>query len=56
LRVLVAATKGSRGEMRLLPGLTLHSEAGSTYLPAVERILRDGASLAEVHPAWAGVA
>ncbi|HVZ13248.1 MAG TPA: methyltransferase [Bauldia sp.] len=55
LRVLVAATKGSRGEMHLLPGLTLHGEAGGTYLPSAERILRHGASLADVHSTWAGM-
>jgi tRNA1(Val) A37 N6-methylase TrmN6 len=56
LRILVAATKGSRGEMRLLPGLTLHEPSGSAYLPEVERVLRGGASIAEVHPAWRGIA
>lgn len=53
-RVLVRAVKGSRARPALLPGLTLHGEAGGTYLPPVEAILRDGASLADAHPVWAG--
>jgi tRNA1(Val) A37 N6-methylase TrmN6 len=56
LRVLIAASKGSRGEMRLLPGLTLHEPSGSAYLPQAERILRDGVSISDVHPAWSGIA
>jgi tRNA1(Val) A37 N6-methylase TrmN6 len=56
LRVVIAAAKGSRGEMRLLPGLTLHEPSGSGYLPGVERVLRDGASISDVHPAWPGIA
>jgi tRNA1(Val) A37 N6-methylase TrmN6 len=51
-RILVAAEKGSRAASRILPGLTLHGEAGNAYLPDAERILRHGASLSEVHPAW----
>jgi tRNA1(Val) A37 N6-methylase TrmN6 len=51
-RILVAAEKGSRGPTRILPGLTLHGETGSTYLSEAERILRHGASLSEVHPTW----
>ncbi len=51
-RILVGAEKGSRGPDRILPRLTLHAETGSTYLPEAERILRHGASLSEVHPAW----
>ncbi|MEX0696222.1 MAG: methyltransferase [Dongiaceae bacterium] len=52
-RVLVRAVKGSRGRPALLPGLTLHGEAGGAYLPPVEAILRDGTSLADAHPARA---
>ena len=52
-RVLIAARKGSRAPARLLPPLTLHPEAGSTYLPEAEKILRHGAGLAEANPAWA---
>jgi tRNA1(Val) A37 N6-methylase TrmN6 len=52
-RVLVAAVKGSRGPLRLLPPLILHPETGSSYLSEVSRILRDGAGLADVNAAWA---
>jgi tRNA1(Val) A37 N6-methylase TrmN6 len=52
-RVLIAAVKGSRAPARLLPPLTLHPEAGGTYLAEAEMILRHGASLAEASPAWA---
>ena len=51
-RVLVSAVKGSRAAGRVLPGLTLHDTAGPAYLPAVDRILRDGADLATIVPAW----
>ena len=51
-RVLLRAAKGSRAPARLLPPLVLHGAAGGAYLPPVERLLRDGAGLAEVHPAW----
>jgi tRNA1(Val) A37 N6-methylase TrmN6 len=51
-RILVGAVKGRRARPQLLPGLTLHGPDGGTYLPEVETILRDGASLAEAHPAW----
>lgn len=51
-RVLIGARKGSGAPARLLPPLTLHPEAGSTYLPEAEQILRHGAGLAEVNPAW----
>ena len=52
-RVLVRATKGSRATTRLLPALNLHGATGGTYLPPVERMLRAGAGLAEIHPVWA---
>ena len=51
-RILVSATKGSRAATRLLPPLVLHGASGGAYLSAVEGILRDGAGLAEAHPAW----
>ena len=44
--------KRSRGPFRLLPGLVLHGEAGSAFLPGPAAILRDGASLGDVHPSW----
>ena len=52
-RILVRAVKGSRAGSRLLPPLVLHGAAGGAYLSPVERILREGVSLAEAHPAWA---
>jgi tRNA1(Val) A37 N6-methylase TrmN6 len=42
--VLVQGRKGSGGPLRLLPGLVLH-EAGGTYTPAAEAVLRDAAGL-----------
>jgi tRNA1(Val) A37 N6-methylase TrmN6 len=51
-RILVRAVKGSRAGLRMLPPFTLHGAAGSAYLPEAEAILRHGAALAEVHPAW----
>lgn len=41
--VLLQAVKGGRGAFRLLPGLTLHEEAG--YTEAADAILRHGAAL-----------
>lgn len=52
-RVLVAASKGSRAPLRVLPPLILHPETGSTYLSQASQILRQGAGLAEVNAAWA---
>jgi len=51
-RVIVAARKGSRGPLRILPSLTLHPANGSSYLPEAERILRGDAGLADIQPAW----
>ncbi len=51
-RILIGASKGSRAPARLSPALVLHGASGGTYLSDVERILRDGAGLAEIHPAW----
>lgn len=44
-RVIVAGRKGTRGPLRLLPGLVLHG-AGGGFTPEAEAILRDGARLA----------
>jgi tRNA1(Val) A37 N6-methylase TrmN6 len=52
LRIVVVGEKGSRGPERLLPGMVLHRPAGNGYLEPVERILRHGASLADVLPGW----
>jgi len=52
-RVLLSAVKGSRAGTRILPALVLHQGVGSTYVPEVERILRNGVGLAEVHDSWA---
>jgi tRNA1(Val) A37 N6-methylase TrmN6 len=54
-RVILAARKGSRAPLRLLPPFTLHAEAGGAFLPEAEALLRDGASLSAVHPAWTGI-
>ena len=43
-RVLVAARKGARGPLRLLPGLVLH-EADGRFTPAADAIFRQGAEL-----------
>ncbi|MEO8667636.1 MAG: methyltransferase [Bauldia sp.] len=50
-RVLLRAVKGSRAGLRLLPGLVLH-EAGNTFRPGVEAILRDGKALSSAHRPW----
>jgi tRNA1(Val) A37 N6-methylase TrmN6 len=42
-RVLIAARQGGRGPGRMLPGLVLHDDAGTT--PAAGAILRDAAPL-----------
>jgi tRNA1(Val) A37 N6-methylase TrmN6 len=41
--ILLSALKGAKGADRVLPGLTLHDEAGITA--AAQRVLRDGAAL-----------
>ena len=51
-RILVRAFKGSRARLSILPGFALHAATGSSYLPEADAILRDGRSLAGVHPAW----
>lgn len=51
-RILVAAEKGSRGPIRIIPGFTLHAGSGNTYVEAAEHVLRHGASLSDVLPAW----
>jgi tRNA1(Val) A37 N6-methylase TrmN6 len=51
-RVIVAGRKGRRAALRLLPPLILHGATGNTFLPPVDAILRNGAALADVHPAW----
>lgn len=55
IRVLARGIKGSRGPLRLLPGLNLHGEAGGAFTPGVDALLRDGDSLRNIHPAWGGV-
>lgn len=52
-RVIVQARKGSRAPLQLLPGLVLHASVGNGYLVEADRILREGASLADVHAGWA---
>jgi tRNA1(Val) A37 N6-methylase TrmN6 len=51
-RVLVGAVKGSRAKSSILPPLAIHPATGNAYLPNVERILRQGVSLAGAHPSW----
>jgi FkbM family methyltransferase len=46
IRVIVSAIKGSRAELRILPGLVLHDTSGA-FTPYVSRILRQGAALGE---------
>jgi len=43
-RILVSATKGSRAETRLLPGMVVHESTGA-YTPAIEAVLREGRAL-----------
>jgi tRNA1(Val) A37 N6-methylase TrmN6 len=52
LRVLVRGVKGSRASLRLLPPIVLHRDAGNGFQPEIEAILRDGADLVTVAPAW----
>jgi tRNA1(Val) A37 N6-methylase TrmN6 len=51
-RVIVAGRKGSRAAPSLLPGLVLHGDTGSAFLPHIQRVLAEGAGLAEALPAW----
>ncbi|WP_162901593.1 hypothetical protein [Breoghania sp. L-A4] len=44
-RILVRGIRGSRSPMTLRPGLVLHPDAGHSYMPIVEDILRHGAGL-----------
>jgi tRNA1(Val) A37 N6-methylase TrmN6 len=53
-RVLIRAVKGSRADLKLLPPLVLHGEAGNDFLPPVEAILREGKGLASVVRTWHG--
>jgi tRNA1(Val) A37 N6-methylase TrmN6 len=53
-RVILSARKGSRTPLRLLPPLSLHGDR-NTFLPEADAILRDGASLSDVHPSWPGI-
>jgi len=43
-RIIVQACKGSRADLRLLPGLLLH-EADGRYTAKAEAVLRDGQAL-----------
>jgi tRNA1(Val) A37 N6-methylase TrmN6 len=51
-RLLVAAVKGSRAPLELLPGLVLHGGEGSGFTDSLEGVLRRGVGLADIHPAW----
>lgn len=48
IRVLAAGVKGSRGPLRLLPGLVLH-EAGGGFSPAAEQAMRTGTLIGADH-------
>jgi tRNA1(Val) A37 N6-methylase TrmN6 len=52
-RILVRGIKGSRAATAILPGLALHGATGNAYLPGVDAMLRNGAGLGDIHPAWA---
>ena len=43
-RVLIQASRGGRGPLRLLPGLALHEQDGS-FTAMAEHVLRDGGAL-----------
>lgn len=51
-RLLIRAVKGRSTPAAILPGLVLHGETGSSFAPPIERILRHGAGLGEVHRSW----
>lgn len=51
-RVLFRAIKGSRAPAAILPGLILHGDSGNAYRPEIQAILRDGAGLDSVCPAF----
>jgi tRNA1(Val) A37 N6-methylase TrmN6 len=51
-RIIVSGRKGSRASLQLLPPLVLHGDEGSSFRPEIEAVLRDGAGLDEIHPAW----
>ena len=52
LRLILRGRKGRRGGMTIRPGLTLHEAEGNRYLPPVDRLLRNGDSLADASPGW----
>lgn len=54
LRILVRGRRGSRGPVRLLPGLVLHKGDGNAFSPELVALLRDGAGLEEIVPEWTG--
>ncbi|MHA1559937.1 MAG: tRNA1(Val) (adenine(37)-N6)-methyltransferase [Alphaproteobacteria bacterium] len=51
-RLLMRATKGSKAQVELLPGLVLHPAEGSAFTDPLNQILREGASIADVHSPW----
>lgn len=54
LRILLAARKGSRAPLALLPGFVLHD--GPRFTRDADAILRGEAGLSEVHRAWTAIA
>ena len=51
-RLLLAARKGRRGPVAVLPGLILHDGPGGSFAWNVEAILHGEADLSEAHPPW----
>lgn len=51
-RLLMRATKGSKAGVELLPGLVLHPAEGSAFTEPLKKVLRDGASIADIHSPW----
>ncbi|MET0546456.1 MAG: methyltransferase domain-containing protein [Caulobacterales bacterium] len=50
-RIIIRATKGSRGPARFLPGLTLHDDSPEKHTPQVEAALRGESALAPLFDA-----
>jgi tRNA1(Val) A37 N6-methylase TrmN6 len=55
-RLLIRSVKGSRAAPQILPGLSLHGDNGPAFTPALDRVLRHGAGIGEIHAPWQGAA
>ena len=51
-RLLLRGRAGRRGDTALLPGLVLHAGDGHAFRPEVDRVLRAGEPLGDVHVPW----